>query len=118
MVSPEGQSLMSGSDQPALLGEQSSHDTPPEEAGAAVQAPDAADPGTFRSWLFGFVQRTFLLLGIYVLSFGPMYWHWYGGRFAGGSQIVAAFYEPIVVIATFVPWFGEWMDWYVGLWIA
>lgn len=109
---------MSRTDRPALPGKQTSHDMPTEPIGLGTEASDAEPSGGFRGWLFGFVQRMFLLLGIYVLSFGPMYWHWYGGRFAGGSQLVAAFYEPLFILATLIPPFGEWMDWYVGLWIA
>jgi hypothetical protein len=109
---------MSESDPPAIPSEQPPHDMSRQQSAPAAQAPDAEPAGDSRGWLFGLVQRIFLLLGFYVLSFGPMYWHWYGGRFAGGSQLVAAFYEPIIVLANFVPWFGEWMDWYVGLWIT
>jgi hypothetical protein len=109
---------MSESDRPVLLSEQPSHDRTQEESRAPAPTPDAEGSREFRGWLFGLIQRIFLLVGIYVLSIGPMYWHWYGGRFAGGSQLIAAFYEPIFVVATLVPWFGKWMDWYVGLWIA
>jgi len=109
---------MSGSDRPRLLSER----TPPAEQPGEVVSPAEAQQGSprgrVRGWLFGFAQRMFLLVGFYVLSMGPMYWHWYGGRFAGGSQLIVAFYEPLFILATLVPWFGEWMDWYVGLWIA
>lgn len=94
---------------------------PQEASPVSVSAEEAERERPSRGWngcLMGFAQRMFLLLGFYVLSMGPMYWQWYGGRFAGGSQLVAAFYEPIYVMATLIPWFGEWMDWYVGLWIA
>lgn len=109
---------MSGRDRPALLNERTSGEDPPGVAVPPSQPPQSEQSPQLRGWLFDLVQRTFVLVGIYVLSIGPMYWHWYGGRFAGGSQIVAAFYEPIFVLASFVPWFGEWMDWYVSLWIA
>jgi hypothetical protein len=109
---------MSQSDRPVLLTEQPPHETTQREPGVAAEAPDARPSSDFRGWLFGLIQRVFLLVGIYVLSIGPMYWHWYGGRFGEGSQFIAAFYEPIFMLVSFVPWFGEWMDWYVGLWIA
>lgn len=88
----------------------------------AVPAADdqPAEPESFqwRSWLWGFVQRMFIMLSLYVLSIGPMYWHWYGGRFAEGSKLIAAFYEPLYIMALAFPRFGEWMDWYVSLWVG
>jgi hypothetical protein len=109
---------MSGREPRAPIDERSPHVTAADRVLSPEEAPIDPQPASWRNWLFGFAQRMFLLIGLYVLSIGPMYWHWYGGRFAGGSQLVAAFYEPIFIMATLVPWFGEWMDWYVGLWIA
>jgi hypothetical protein len=109
---------MSGSERAAPLEKRFSQEDTPDRIHALQDKPIDQPPEGWRGWFFGFAQRMFLLVGFYVLSFGPMYWHWYGGRFAGRSQLVAAFYEPIFVLATLVPWFGEWMDWYVGLWIA
>lgn len=87
---------------------------------ATQQIAPAPAAGAFdwREWLWGFIQRMLVMLTIYVLSIGPLYWQWYGARFAGGSTLLAAFYEPLVIIAQWIPPFGEWMDWYVGLWIG
>ncbi len=63
-------------------------------------------------------QRVFLYSVLYVLSIGPFYWHWYRSRFVGGSTVVAAFYQPLVILAEWVPPFRDWIDWYVNLWIA
>lgn len=57
-----------------------------------------------------------LLFGLYVLSIGPLYWRWYSAKFVNGSQYVAAFYEPLWALAHAVPWFGDWLDFYVQLW--
>ena len=43
---------------------------------------------------------------------------WYEAQFVGGSSILAAFYLPLVALAESVPPFGDWIEWYVHLWIA
>lgn len=106
---------------------QSSHrvgatNSPPPERTAdpadPVDFPDGAGQVSLREWVLRVIERSFLLLAVYVLSIGPMYWHWYGARFAGGSILLAAFYEPLIFIAQLFPAFGRWMDWYVSLWIS
>jgi hypothetical protein len=83
-----------------------------------AQTPDEEPEFSWRAWAFESAQQIFLIAGIYILSIGPMYWHWYGARFAGGSQVLAGFYEPLRIAAELVPPFGAWMDWYVQLWIG
>lgn len=106
---------MSQSEQPAAVSDQVAVD---ELAADAVEPQAAVAEFTFLGWLWGFAQRTFLLLGIYVLSIGPMYWKWYAAHYADGSETLARFYEPLVIMARLIPPFGRWMDWYVGLWIG
>jgi len=91
---------------------------PIESALRSTQADSPAESFDWREWFRGFVQRVFVMLAIYVLSIGPLYWQWYGARFAGESPWLAAFYEPLVIVAQLIPPFGRWMDWYVGLWIG
>ncbi len=98
------------------------HD-PPSSGGELEHTWDEVSPtadrsrSTRRFWL-EIAQRTFLLLALYVLSIGPMYWHWYNGKFVTGSKVVAAFYEPLFIAANLIGPFGEWLDWYVELWIC
>ena len=76
--------------------------------------------GEFR-WRYLFLhlaQRTFLYFTLYALSIGPFYWTWYKSRFVDGSSSVAAFYEPLVWLAEVIPPFGDWMSWYIHLWIG
>ncbi len=73
---------------------------------------------TWGGYLRFLAQRVFLYSVLYVLSIGPFYWQWYGSRFVGGSAVVAAFYQPLVILAEWVPPFRDWIDWYVYLWIA
>ncbi len=68
-------------------------------------------------WLF-LAQRLFLYSVLYALSIGPFYWSWYKSRFVGGSSMLAAIYMPLVWVADAVPPFGEWMNWYIHLWIG
>ena len=64
-----------------------------------------------------------VLFGLYVLSIGPMYWYWYFGKFGNGSLIVAAFYEPLFLMANqddslnLSQAFGEWLNSYISLWV-
>ncbi len=73
---------------------------------------------TWGGYLRFLAQRVFLYSALYVLSIGPFYWQWYGSRFVGGSPIIAAFYQPLVILAEWIPPFRDWIDWYVNLWIA
>lgn len=95
-----------------------SNDRPPGSNPTAAVGDAGGEHFTWSGWLHGFAVRSLLLFVLYVLSIGPMYWEWYRGRFAGGSKLLAAFYEPLVVLAELIPPFGQWMDWYVGLWIT
>lgn len=97
-------------------------DTSPLPINTAEVAPqsatDAAAPQTsgWAQYSAGVLMRMTVLFVCYTLSIGPMYWHWYSGKFVNGSQTVAAFYEPLWQLSHRYPWFGEWVDHYVRLW--
>ena len=82
------------------------------------EQPEQPRQATLLGWFLGFVLRVGLFLVIYALSIGPLYWQWYGARFAGGSPLLAAFYEPLFRLASWCPPLERWMDWYVSLWIT
>ncbi len=65
----------------------------------------------------GYVERMFLLFSVYTLSIGPMYWEWVGAREVTQNLWIAAFYEPLRRLGMAFPLFGEWLNWYVRLWI-
>ena len=67
-------------------------------------------------WLITF-EWGFIFWMLYILSIGPMYWHWYIGKFANGSYWIALFYEPLWQLAERFPPFGDLLDYYVRLWI-
>lgn len=63
------------------------------------------------------VEEVFIAFSLYVLSIGPLYWKWYSAKYVEGAALLAAFYEPLWFLAGWIPGFGEWLNWYVRLWI-
>ncbi|MDA1014279.1 MAG: hypothetical protein O3A00_07475 [Planctomycetota bacterium] len=57
-----------------------------------------------------------IAVGVYVLSFGPMYWFWYDSVNLGGSPLLKWFYWPLVAICEQVETVNTTLNWYVGLW--
>lgn len=88
----------------------------------AVSAPgvrhQAEEPArwSLTAYLAGLACRMLVLFGFYTLSIGPMYWRWYSGKYINGSTLVAAFYEPLWILAGLFPWFGDWINAYIRLW--
>ncbi len=90
--------------------------TPPPVIESAPASTEQQDQFSWWNvWLF-LAQRGFLYFVLYALSIGPIYWSWYKSRFVSGSNILAAFYIPLIWLADSVPAFGEWMNWYIRLW--
>jgi hypothetical protein len=67
--------------------------------------------------LIDFLSRLIIALAIYVASIGPMYWPWYQAKFLNGWWIIAALYEPLFIVAGWIPPLGRWLNWYICLWI-
>lgn len=67
--------------------------------------------------LEAFAERMFILWALYVLSIGPMYWQWVNAKYVDGPVLLAAFYEPLWIVSSACPPLGEWINWYVRLWI-
>lgn len=61
--------------------------------------------------------RTLVVLMLYVLSTGPMYWAIYEAYRANGSIFLAKLYYPIVLACESSETISTWFDWYVGLWV-
>jgi len=61
--------------------------------------------------------RMAVLLALYVLSIGPMYWSWYGAKVGLGSPLFLVFYRPLEIAAALVPAVGHFLNWYISLWI-
>lgn len=77
-------------------------------------------PTRFTVWTFVkyVALQVVIFLGLYVLSIGPMFWHWYDGRNMETNSPVAFFYEPLYLLAGWCEPFGEFMNWYVDLWVG
>jgi hypothetical protein len=65
---------------------------------------------TVEWWLVGFL--------LYGLSIGPMYWHWFLGKYTECGPIwIAMFYEPLWLLARWIPPLGWCLDSYIRWWI-
>lgn len=74
-------------------------------------------PSVRGHWIEVILLDTYIVLSLYVLSIGPLYWQWYSAKFVDGPTVLAAFYEPLFWAANFIPLFGEWLDHYIRWWI-
>ncbi|MEW4529055.1 MAG: hypothetical protein ACF8PG_01610 [Maioricimonas sp. JB045] len=85
------------------------------------QADSPAEPSRQPLTAGEYVRSRLMRLGIffviYVLSIGPMFWPWYEGRYLNGSRLIAAFYEPLWILAGWIPPLGHLINWYVRFWI-
>lgn len=76
----------------------------------------------FGSWLRSSWARLLiefeLILLVYVLSIGPMYWKIHEAYNVGsGSPFIARMYYPLVKASEWSDTVSDVLDWYVGLWI-
>jgi hypothetical protein len=89
--------------------------TPPSRLRADVPQPESAG-----RILMDLALRVYcylvVLLFLYVLSIGPMYWHIYEAFFLERRPLIGVFYLPLIV-ASEIEFIGDWLDWYVGLWV-
>lgn len=63
-------------------------------------------------------NRVLVATVVYVLSIGPMFWHWHEATFLHGEPFVAKLYYPLLIACTICPPFGDWVNWYINLWIT
>ncbi len=76
-----------------------------------------AEQDSVLGYLIASAEQMVIVFGLYVLSIGPMYWTWIEAKHVDGSHLIAAFYEPLWKLAGWIPPLGEWVNWYVCLWI-
>jgi len=57
-----------------------------------------------------------LLVVVYALSIGPMFWQWYEAQYLSGSKLVVALYEPLLY-ATRIPIIEKLLNDYINWWI-
>lgn len=90
---------------------------------SAVESPPEAAPSTgltwpkFRRWAVRRVIVLAVLLTLYVLSIGPMWWAWYSGMYVSteADYWVIAFYEPLR-IACQIEWIDSLVTAYIEWW--
>lgn len=88
-------------------------------ASPAPNAPSAARPGlSFRRRVARCALLLAILLTLYVLSIGPMWWAWYSGMYVStdANYWVIAFYEPLRV-ACHIEWINTIVTAYIEWWI-
>mgnify|MGYP006969436393 CR=1 FL=1 len=74
-------------------------------------------PFRFRRWLMRVGIRVMILLLIYVLSIGPMYWQWVEAMMTGENEALLVFYLPLMLAAEKIPPFRDVLHKYVDLWV-
>ena len=80
------------------------------------RATSSHGPG-FRDLLVRIYCRVLIVMMLYILSTGPMYWILYEAFRANGSTFLAKLYLPIVAVCQHNDTICGWFDWYVGLWV-
>ncbi len=87
--------------------------TPPQPVDTVEKA---AQKNARPAWV-RFLQRMGIYFAIYVFSLGPMYWQWWEGKYLNGSRLVAAFYEPLLLLCGWIPPLGWFVNSYVHIWV-
>ena len=82
-----------------------------------------ADAPGIKNFLLRVYCRLLIMGALYVLSIGPMYWHWYDARHMGqGSPLtrraVIMFYAPLATACEYVKPLDDWVEWYIGVWTS
>lgn len=85
-----------------MLIKPSAAETPPE-----ATSPTGLTWPKLRRWAVRRTIALLVLLTLYVLSIGPMWWAWYSGMYVSteADYWVIAFYEPLRLACQF-----EWID--------
>ena len=82
------------------------------------RVPPEAVRTPFRVRLLRAYCWTLLILLLYVLSTGPMYWRIYEAYNLNTSSLLQRIYLPIVLLCESSDTVNSWFNWYVGLWIG
>jgi hypothetical protein len=89
---------------------------PPEGATSQTSALTGTEQSARVFWLRVYC-RVLIVLMVYVLSTGPMYWAIYEAFNTNGHSFLARLYYPIVLACQLSDTICAWFDWYVGLWV-
>lgn len=61
--------------------------------------------------------RFLIVLAVYVLSIGPMFWVWYESEYLGRWPLVRLFYAPLRLIC-YPKFVEDWLNRYIEWWIT
>lgn len=59
-----------------------------------------------------------IVLSIYVLSIGPLFWNWFSSYHSMSSPFYATFYMPLLLACDYIPPLSDGVNWYINLWIG
>ncbi len=68
-------------------------------------------------WITRSLLKLTIILVLYVLSIGPMFWYWYEAMYVGGSIFVLAFYQPLLFACQKNKFVHAFVNDYIDLWI-
>lgn len=71
-------------------------------------------------WRQAVVHRlkwTWICLTWYILSIGPMYWHWHHATANNEPSLIEAFYRPLYYACLICPPLGSLVNAYIELWV-
>jgi hypothetical protein len=80
----------------------------------AHRSPEGLSPLEFAARVY---NRVVILMVLYVLSIGPMYWQWVDSMHVQGHPAVARFYYPLLLACEIIPVFGKVVNWYLDFWV-
>ena len=63
------------------------------------------------------IHRLCIFLVWYVLSIGPLFWHWHQAHESGERTWIGAFYFPLVAVCEASPFARYVVNAYIDLWI-
>ena len=88
--------------------------TTPQKTTDAHRSPQGLTPLEFAASVY---NRVVIMMVLYVLSIGPMYWQWVESMYLQGNPAVARFYYPLLVLCKLIPPLGHLVNWYLSFWV-
>jgi hypothetical protein len=77
----------------------------------------APQPRPWRIRCRNFCVRLTVYWVLYTLSIGPMFWWWFEASYLDGPKWIFVFYLPLLVACEYIGPFGDFVNWYINLWI-
>lgn len=71
-----------------------------------------------RRYIIVSLIQLMILLSLYVLSIGPLFWQWFASYHDMSNPFFAAFYMPLLLACDYIPPLSDGVNWYINLWIG